>query len=313
MPNRLQKKWIFTLNQINNKPLPPGDDLKKFLSEFCQDGVFGLEMAPTTGRLHYQGRFVLLGPRIGKKLLLSKLEDIYLLQGWTVIPEYQTEASIDYCKKDGKYWQLGDSEPYSFPDLDISLYDWQQSMIEIAKRPFHKETARLVWFLHDSAGGIGKSSFAKWLVCKEKLNAYKLPLGSAKQLAGCICARVNVIKKTPKLVIYDKTRTLDQDLNEEAIWQVLEDIKVGLISNPMMGKGEVAIMQPPSIFVFSNTKLEGSYLSLDRWAVIKVDDNKELYLDASQTKDQTVQLIEKHFPNMKIKNKKDFPYMKIPD
>ena len=33
MPNRLQKKWIFTLNQINNRPLPSGDDLKKFLSE----------------------------------------------------------------------------------------------------------------------------------------------------------------------------------------------------------------------------------------------------------------------------------------
>ena len=310
MANRLQKKWIFTLNQLDNTELPPGDDLKEFLSEICQDGVFGLESAPTTGRPHYQGRIVLKGMRIGKKLLLENLSEFYPIEGWTVFPEWNSEASIEYCKKDGKFWELGDSEPYSFPDLDISLYDWQQSMIEIAKRPFHKETARLVWFLHDSDGGIGKSSFAKWLVCKEKLNAYKLPLGSAKQLAGCICSRINVIKKTPKLVIYDKTRTLDQDLNESAIWQVLEDIKVGLISNPMMGKGEVATMPPPSIFVFSNTKLDGSYLSLDRWAVIKVDDNKELFLDASQTKFETVQLIEKHFPNIKVKNKK---YMKIPD
>ncbi len=305
MANALQKKWIFTLNELDNIPLPEGDELQEFLAEICQDGVFGLESAPSTGRPHYQGRIVLEGMRIGKKLLLEKLSKFYPVQGWTVFPEWNSEASIEYCKKDGKYWELGHSEPYSFPDLDISLYDWQQSMIKIAKKPFHKETARLVWFLHDSTGGIGKSSFAKWLICKEKLNAYKLPLGSAKQLAGCICARINVIKKTPKLVIYDKTRTLDQDLNESAIWQVLEDIKVGLISNPMMGKGEVATMPPPSIFVFSNTKLEGHYLSLDRWAVVKVDDNKELYLDASQTSNQTVQLIEKHFPNMKIKNKKE--------
>jgi len=175
-------------------------------------------------------------------------------------------------------------------------------MIEIAKKPFHQETARLVWFLHDSRGGIGKSSFTKWLVCKEKLNAYKLPLGSAKQLAGCICARINVIKQTPKLVIYDKTRTLDQDLNEDAIWQILEDIKVGLISNPMMGKGEVATMLPPAIFVFSNTKLDDSYLSKDRWAVLGVTDDKELYLDSSETSEATVALVKTHFPSMKIKS-----------
>ena len=234
--------------------------------------------------------------------MLEKLSEFYPVQGWTVSPEWNSEGSIDYCKKDGEYWQLGESEPYSFPDLDISLYDWQQSMIKIAKKPFHQEMARLVWFLHDNNGGIGKSSFTKWLVCKERLNAYKLPLGSAKQLAGCICARINVLKKTPKLVIYDKTRTLDQDLNEEAIWQILEDIKVGLISNPMMGKGEVATMQPPSIFVFSNTELKNSYLSLDRWAVLGVTDDKELYLDSSQTSDETVELVKKHFPSMKIKS-----------
>ena len=304
MANRLQKKWIFTLNQLDKEELPLGDDLRTFLSEICQDGVFGLESAPSTGRPHYQGRIVLQGTRIGKKLLLEKLSEFYPIEGWTVFPEWNSEASIDYCKKDGKFWELGDSEPYSFPDLDISLYDWQQSMIKIAKKPFHQETARLVWFLHDYKGGIGKSSFTKWLVCKENLNAYKLPLGSAKQLAGCICARINVIKKTPRLVIYDKTRTLDQDLNEEAIWQVIEDIKVGLISNPMMGKGETAIMQPPSIFVFSNTELDGSHLSLDRWAVVGVDENKELYLDASYTSNRTVLLIEKHFPSLKIENKK---------
>ena len=42
---------------------------------------------------------------------------------------------------------------------------------------------------------------------------------------------------------------------------------------------------------------------------VRVDDNKQLYLDASQTKCETVQLIEKHFPDMEIK----FKQRLIPD
>ena len=306
MANRLQKKWVFTLNQLDDEKLPSLDSLQESLNEICQNGVFGLETAPTTGRLHYQGRLVVRGTRISKKLLLEKLSEYYPVKGWTVNPEWSSDASIEYCKKDGIYRYLGEDQPYMKADLDFQLYPWQKDMIDIANRPFDKKTARLVWYLYDLSGGIGKSSFTKWLVCKEtSLNAYKLPAGGAKQLAGCICQRINVYKKVPKLVIYDKTRTTDSDLNENAIWHVIEDIKVGLVSNPMHGKGEVATMLPPSVFVFANTEPIGKYLSFDRWAIIGVNKNKELFLDASRTKDVTIKLIKEEFPNMIINHEKE--------
>ncbi len=134
-----------------------------------ETGVFGIEIAPSTGRNHYQGRFELQSKRIGKRALLDILKETYTEKGWTVSPEYQTKESIDYCKKEGKFWYIGDSAPYTLPDLDIKLYPWQETMIGIARNKFHQETARLVWYLQDTEGGIGKAVSQSGSAVKKKI------------------------------------------------------------------------------------------------------------------------------------------------
>jgi len=297
------KKWIFTLNELDKEELPSGEELQEFLNIHMKTGVFGIEIAPSTGRNHYQGRFELQSKRIGKRALLDILKETYTEKGWTVSPEYQTKESIDYCKKEGKFWYIGDSAPYTLPDLDIELYPWQETMIGIARNKFHQETARLVWYLQDTEGGIGKSSFTKWICCKEEdLHGYMLPDGSVKQMEACVCARVNKMKKPPAVIIYDKTRTVDADLNEGATWQAIERIKTGFVSDPMFGSGATASWSPPVVFVFSNYKTDPEKLSLDRWVFVGVDKKKQLFIDSTQTSQNTLGIIERHFTNIPTKS-----------
>jgi hypothetical protein len=303
MASTQQKKWIFTLNELDNEELPQSEELQEFLNKHMKTGVFGLEKAPTTGRNHYQGRFELQSKRIGKRELLDTLKEMYPKEGWTVSPEWQTKESIDYCKKGGEFWYLGDSAPYTLPDLDITLYPWQETMISIAKTKFHQETERLVWYLQDTDGGIGKSKFTKWLCVKEtELNGYLLPDGSIKQMMASVCSRVNKMKKPPAVVIYDKTRTVDSDLNEGATWQAIERIKTGYISDPMFGSGDTASWSPPAVFVFSNFDPNPEKLSLDRWVFVGVDKKNQLFIDSSQTSKNTLDIVERRFNSIPTKS-----------
>lgn len=43
MANNRQKKWIFTLNELDAAQLPSGNDLQEFLNKYAAEGVFGLE------------------------------------------------------------------------------------------------------------------------------------------------------------------------------------------------------------------------------------------------------------------------------
>lgn len=130
-----------------------------------------------------------------------------------------------------------------------------------------------------------------------------LPDGSVKQMEACICSRVNKKKKPPRVIIYDKTRTVDTDLNEGATWQAIERIKTGYVSDPMFGSGDTACWSPPVIFVFSNFQTKAEKLSLDRWIFVGVDKKKRLYVDSTQTANNTLGIVERHFPGIPTKNK----------
>jgi hypothetical protein len=70
MAHKFQKKWVFTWNLGFDERVPTPEELQLFLSSISEKGVFQLERGLTTERLHYQGRFELKGPRIGKMKLL---------------------------------------------------------------------------------------------------------------------------------------------------------------------------------------------------------------------------------------------------
>ena len=61
--------------------------LVQFLNKIVESGVFQKERGVETSRLHYQGRFELKGPRIGKRKLLRMFSELGETSNLTFSPE----------------------------------------------------------------------------------------------------------------------------------------------------------------------------------------------------------------------------------
>jgi len=98
MIHNYQKRWVFTWNADEYDRLVNQQELEKFLNSIVKEGVFQLEKGEKTGRLHYQGRFELKGPRTGKKQLLKIFSQLGEIKNLTFAPErlYNSKA---YCMK----------------------------------------------------------------------------------------------------------------------------------------------------------------------------------------------------------------------
>ena len=68
MAHYYQKKWVFTWNADESGILVDAKKLQDFLNGIVEEGVCQKERGEKTGRLHIQERFLLKGPRTGKKL-----------------------------------------------------------------------------------------------------------------------------------------------------------------------------------------------------------------------------------------------------
>lgn len=98
MPHHYQKRWVFTWNADSEGQQVDPQKLINFLNEVVEEGVFQQERGLETGRLHFQGRFCLKGPRIGKRKLLEMFKSLGDLKNLTFSPE-RLYDSTSYCIK----------------------------------------------------------------------------------------------------------------------------------------------------------------------------------------------------------------------
>ena len=93
-----QKRWVLTWNAHNLGGLQNRVNLIELLDSIAVEGVFQRESGLKTGRLHYQGRFVLKGSRLGKKRLLEIFSQICETTEFILEPEVLYD-STKYCRK----------------------------------------------------------------------------------------------------------------------------------------------------------------------------------------------------------------------
>lgn len=97
MSHHYQKKWVFTWNSCLDY-LPQETKICEFMNRHTTECVFQLEKGSQTGRLHYQGRFTLKGPRQGKRSLLKLFDETFDTKGLTIEHEIIYD-STKYCTK----------------------------------------------------------------------------------------------------------------------------------------------------------------------------------------------------------------------
>lgn len=89
----MSRHWVFTVY---------GDEVKFFFDECVEYCIFGNEKCPTTGRWHKQGYVCFVNRK-----RMSAVKKLDSTAHWEV-KRGTVRQAVDYCKKDGDYYERGD-------------------------------------------------------------------------------------------------------------------------------------------------------------------------------------------------------------
>src|SRR5210317_1320844 len=274
------KYWCFTWGTtVTQKKLPNEIKLKNFLNNITEICVFQLERGTIKNKEHYQGAFTLVGPRISKKQLLERFQEVFNnVSGLTLSKTYDSKAAIKYASKidsrvKGPFY-VGQKENYSEEYSSMNLRQWQKELFEFIvinkNNPIIRER-KIIW-VEDSKGCTGKSKFQKWLrLGQREMIARKLPVSSVERLISAVTKLTR--EQEVDLLMINLTKTKGENQSLEDMFAAIEDIKDGFIVDTMYGKYIEAIFESPLIVVFTNDKLDEhiSKLSVDRWLRLHIN------------------------------------------
>lgn len=231
----------------------------------CKMWVFQKEAAPTTGRLHFQGRI---------SLKVKNRSTWQILPGVFTTPEHDSESSEFYCMKpDSRIegpWSDRDPKAQTIPrqvrEIGLEMDDLLPAQRKVVESGLIWDT-RYLNCLIDEKGGFGKSALRLWMGCLGK--AIYVPFAKEyKDIMRCVMCQIEA--KGPdcaKFIIIDLPRaiTLKQKLLLEFLAGV-ESLKDGYCFDDRY-KFEDNYIDSPTIWLFCNHRLDPKFLSADRWKV----------------------------------------------
>lgn len=236
------KRWCFT---INNYTEIEYENLKTALSDagmYIIGKEVGKEETP-----HLQGYI-----NFNKKMLLTGCKKINDRAHWEKCKGSE-EDNIKYCTKDGNYiTNMKFKKPLKILCED-KLYDWQKDIVNIVTSDPDDRTIYWYW---DEKGGVGKSTFTKYLCAKYGA----IPVEGKKNDILYCCATFE-----SDIYIFDFERSMEEYISYGA----MEKVKNGCY---MCSKYESKpiIRNSPHIICFANFEPSKEMLSLDRWKIVKL-------------------------------------------
>lgn len=238
----------------NNYPIEAIETLLALFNHISYDYVFQEEKGES-GTPHLQGVVSLKKRMRWSEFGLPKDIHWEKVKHLPLCYEYCSRAS----KRFGNCWSLKYPIPLKLKILHESdFYQWQIDTIDYIKT---EPDDRTIWWLWSAKGGIGKSSFCKYLVYT--FNAILCGKGQYSDIIN-IMFKANMDKTN--VVVFDLPRNNGNKISYSA----LEAIKNGLIVNTKYETGS-KLFNSPHIIVFSNMAPCVDAMSGDRWVIKCLD------------------------------------------
>lgn len=180
------------------------------------------------------------------------------------------EQNCVYCSKDNKYHSNFYTAPEQLEIID-KLDNW---MVELEKLLTTKADKRAVYWIWEPIGGVGKSSFCKYLC--HKYNATYIDEGKKSDLINIIYNIKNVGSQS--IIAIDVPRNNGNKVSYKAI----EQIKNGMICNTKYETG-MKLFNSPHLIIFSNFEPDIGELSTDRWRIGEIKKKSISWSSAEQS------------------------------
>lgn len=159
-----------------------------------------------------------------------------------------------------------DKPIYMGQDLPKVLRPWQQALFDFLQT--EPDDREVVW-IYDPIGKTGKSKFLKYMGYHQ--GACTMGYGQAKDLINLVSKNIG-----KRMYLFNLTRVKPEEFSRNDLFATIEAIKDGVIVN-MKYDTSVQYMNPPHVVVFANYVPPKEKLSLDRWKIFLIEDQKLIY------------------------------------
>lgn len=266
--------WDFRMNAEGLDYMVIIKSLRKIAKRF----VFQKEQGES-GYLHYQGRMSLIKKHRHNELLkiLRTLEmPVPNYHGQTANATYYAGDMFYVMKEETRVdgpWDERIVEKYiprQYRDMLSKLYPYQKFIYENAE----VFDTRIINMIYCPKGNVGKSTIAS--VCELYGKGIDLPPvnDAEKLIQSCcdICEGKSI--RNPSPIFVDLPRAMNKErLN--GIYTAIEQIKKGKLFD-LRYKYKEYWIDSPQIWVFSNIEPDLAMLSIDRWRLWTINEEKEL-------------------------------------
>lgn len=248
-----------------------------FLQQWAKKWAFQLEEGGTTGYRHYQIRLSL---QVKRRLseIISQTKDLWpegCSVRWSVTStSVHSGQNFNYVLKadtrvDGPWTDKDYEEP---PPLtrqlktfqEHHLYPWQTKAEELCA----VTDDRWINVVFDEYGNAGKSVFAEYLEYKGL--AYEIPaMRTMEDIMQCVMSI-----KPKKAYLIDLPRGMKKDKMAD-FYSGLEALKNGVAYDKRYSFRKIRFDRP-QVFVFTNVIPDFGLLSIDRWKIWLLDEQKHM-------------------------------------
>lgn len=270
-----KKRYCFTWNQKIGSMVPEQEwiegrtrDLVDQFRPLCRTLVYEFEKG-NQERLHVQGFFVLKTKRRITQLLkldIFKDSGIHLEECKGNIAQ-----NLEYCTKS----PLAGTEPYLYgvpENLNYTfrleeLRPWQKKLWQIL---ISEPDPRDIYWVYETIGNTGKSSFSKHCVCN--LPDCAVLNGKASDVMNAVLTYLNTKKKFLKVVICDIPRSTIGDKGVCISYGGFENIKNGCFYSGKY-EGGMVVGPNPHMVIFANCRPDPGKFSEDRVRLYEIVGN----------------------------------------